>query len=586
MKKSMVSRMFAPAVGLILAGVALAAATTPSYAIAPVAGFSCTDAFASSPFVMTNVPDVPAGTAPGVTIGAGWQLQLTVQRGQSGSIIRTDTGVPIIALPGVSSGTVAGPAAGPPLVITLDAPDLGGGTALFPTIPPGNMNFSVQCIAPPPPPPPPPPPEPPLPPVEPPVTPPVVSPLEPLVQYEPNRNLDIMEAMIGLHHDDFCLNYSVPSGEDIEGYFEPLQDNKFRGQYQRAVRAPNIQDLFAPGRVTFSDDPVIEGRDVNADGDVDVISPPPLGCAVSAESLNDVNAFATVPYFPTAEMAPSLDAISQFFSYDGNSLRGVVPLQSAAKGWAVDMIVDGAFIDRSFAALNQRTLTGTVVLSGRKLLDGRTSLGLGVRVGQALTKQAATAGTLSSTSVGADIVLARQLTPTLFGALYGGAEIASNHAVVGVVTGDYSSSIIKLGGELDGRMALDVFTLTPSVSILLQYHYRPQFTDSAGTALAALSTLEVNGLAGFTISRDFLLLEHDLVVSPFAGTNLRIDHLSTAPVVAQAMPVDPFRVGGSAGIRFLWDRGASASIQVDASRGPTTTVLGASGTISIPIPSN
>ena len=97
--------------------------------------------------------------------------------------------------------------------------------------------------------------------------------------------------------------------------------------------------------------------------------------------------------------------------------------------------------------------------------------------------------------------------------------------------------------------------------------------------MAALGTLEVNGQAGVTISRDFLFLEQDVIVSPFAGTDLRIDHLSTTP----GMPLDPFRIGGTAGVRFLWDTGASASIQVDASRGRTTTVLGASATVSIPI---
>jgi iron complex outermembrane receptor protein len=43
----------------------------------------------------------------------------------------------------------------------------------------------------------------------------------------------------------------------IAGFFAPIRDVRFRGGYNRAVRAPNIQELFAPQRVVLagSDDP-------------------------------------------------------------------------------------------------------------------------------------------------------------------------------------------------------------------------------------------------------------------------------------------------------------------------------------------
>jgi len=43
----------------------------------------------------------------------------------------------------------------------------------------------------------------------------------------------------------------------IEGEFSPIRDIRFRGGYNRAVRAPTLQDLFAPQRVALdgSDDP-------------------------------------------------------------------------------------------------------------------------------------------------------------------------------------------------------------------------------------------------------------------------------------------------------------------------------------------
>lgn len=59
-------------------------------------------------------------------------------------------------------------------------------------------------------------------------------------------------------------SYSVDNGAEfktdtykIEGEFAPIRDIRFRGGYNRAVRAPTLQDFFAPQRVALdgSDDP-------------------------------------------------------------------------------------------------------------------------------------------------------------------------------------------------------------------------------------------------------------------------------------------------------------------------------------------
>ena len=77
------------------------------------------------------------------------------------------------------------------------------------------------------------------------------------------------ELRIPLAHDNFIYDanitggyrysdYSLSSGGGystntykIEGEFAPIRDLRFRGGYNRAVRAPTVQDLFAPQRVVL-----------------------------------------------------------------------------------------------------------------------------------------------------------------------------------------------------------------------------------------------------------------------------------------------------------------------------------------------
>jgi outer membrane receptor protein involved in Fe transport len=88
-------------------------------------------------------------------------------------------------------------------------------------------------------------------------------------------NEAFVEAQLPLIHDNFIYDLSVGGGYRYSSYkidggggyktntfkfeatFAPVKDITFRGTYNRAVRAPNIQDLFAPQHVALdgSDDP-------------------------------------------------------------------------------------------------------------------------------------------------------------------------------------------------------------------------------------------------------------------------------------------------------------------------------------------
>ncbi len=107
-------------------------------------------------------------------------------------------------------------------------------------------------------------------------------------------NEAFVEAQLPLVHDNFIHDLSIGGGYRYSDYkidggggfrtntykfeatFSPIKDITFRGTYNRAVRAPNIQDLFAPQRVALdgTNDPCAGGFDtkVNADGTTTVLT--------------------------------------------------------------------------------------------------------------------------------------------------------------------------------------------------------------------------------------------------------------------------------------------------------------------------
>jgi hypothetical protein len=631
MNRSLVSSLGRLAVVPALATVLFAAAATPTLAITPFNGYTCVP----NPRSVTVISSPPSTAT--VTIPAGQQLTITVSNNATfGRIVNNNTNTDVINIPGgVFSGTIVN-TTGAPMNVTLEVPffdDIFDGAFPF-----NDITITFACSAAPVVPPPPPPIGPQLPP-DPVIPQGNTSVIAPIVETpKPNRNKTLMGLQTDAVTNDLCADFypfdpDFQGGlfvvaEDIDGDGRPdtivgpdgtpavpgfpgAFSNAFQGGLRVAsgdVDGDGIPDVIvAPGSGSLPSSPPLADffafeqgyrngvrvgvGDVNGDGVADVVTAPNVKCGtepifIDGFESGNTGAFSQGVFVggyaptPEASFAP-LDAIMQYFTYDGQSVRGVVPLERSPTGWGIDVIVDAAIIDRSFAALGQRTLIGTVILNGHKRINARTGVGLGIRAGQSMTTQGAS--TLSSTSIGADLVLGYILAPRLVGALYLGGEVSANHAVNGAVTGDYHESNLKVGGTLDGTIPLEAFTVTPSVSMLLQYHRRPQFTDSVGIIVPALDTLEVNGSASLGIQKDIVLLESNLKISPFASADLLVDHVSTSPAIVFALPVDPIRLGVTAGVRFLWDTGAAASIQADASRGATTTVLGWSGTVSIPI---
>jgi outer membrane receptor protein involved in Fe transport len=74
---------------------------------------------------------------------------------------------------------------------------------------------------------------------------------------------DLLEVRGGLRYSSYSVNSTPARGFNtttwkVEGTWAPVQDLRFRGSYSRAVRAPNIAELFAPvntGLTNLNDDP-------------------------------------------------------------------------------------------------------------------------------------------------------------------------------------------------------------------------------------------------------------------------------------------------------------------------------------------
>jgi iron complex outermembrane recepter protein len=76
-----------------------------------------------------------------------------------------------------------------------------------------------------------------------------------LVQDKPGAKNLVID--MGFRHSDYSTTGSVETGK-FEVQYEPVSDLRFRGSYQRAIRAPNLIELYNPpviGLVTSGDDP-------------------------------------------------------------------------------------------------------------------------------------------------------------------------------------------------------------------------------------------------------------------------------------------------------------------------------------------
>lgn len=130
-------------------------------------------------------------------------------------------------------------------------------------------------------------------------------------------------------------------------------------------------------------------------------------------------------------------------------------------------------------------------------------------------------------------------------------------------------------------MVLDAFTLTPAVSGMLSFRHRNAYVDSASVSVPASNFFALNGNGGVTASRDFVLAERDMVVSPFVGGNVLVDYATGD--LAPALPLDILRAQLGAGVGLSWEGGATGSIQGSVSRGATTASYGLSASLHVPV---
>jgi hypothetical protein len=280
----------------------------------------------------------------------------------------------------------------------------------------------------------------------------------------------------------------------------------------------------------------------------------------------------------------SVPEVLTFLDFGGDSFSGTFPL-ATTDDWRISLIVDGAAINRGTGGLTRQTRVGSATILGSHLLDDKTTLGVGLKLGGANSVTNAPASTVNSLQVGADLAIAHMLMPDLFGGLYLGAEAASHAMSIGGVTSTFGSQTLKLGGTLEGQVDFDAFTLSPAVSALLQLRHRNGFTDSVSVAHASSNAVSFDVTAGATLSRDFEDIERGLSWTPFLTGNLLLNAsgVTPAPAGPLVIPPDVLRVQVIAGVRARWDNGMTVSLQGDIARGPTTTMFGLSGTLSVPI---
>lgn len=276
--------------------------------------------------------------------------------------------------------------------------------------------------------------------------------------------------------------------------------------------------------------------------------------------------------------------LSQYFDFGGNSASGRVPLQSTVPGWTIEAHVGGELIERTFGAINRQTWVSNLAVNGATRLDPETVLAIGLKLGAASSAQNAPAATVNSAQAGVDLGIRRLLAPNLLGGLYFGYDLGVHDTLISSVDSSFLSHNFTLGGTLGGELEYDAFTLTPSATAIVQYRHRPSFTDGAGVDIAASNTITLGGSAGVGISRDFLVPESDLLVTPYARMNLLLDYTSTAPALSgPVIPGDPLKGQLLAGVKFARRDGALLSFESQISRGANTMSFGVSGGLAVPI---
>ncbi len=295
--------------------------------------------------------------------------------------------------------------------------------------------------------------------------------------------------------------------------------------------------------------------------------------AVAEDMADRRQAAAASSYTAEPTSAPSLSAISQQMS-NASWTTG---------DWVMGAFVQGSLIERTFSALERRTNMGTLSIFGSHAIDDENTVGLGLKLGAGRTVQKAPASTIDTTQAGVDAAVAHFFSPTLMGAAYVGYEFDGHNATIAGVSSTYFSHIAKVGGKLEGTIDLDPFMLRPTASALLQFEHRPTFVDGAGVTVAQADTIDTDVTLGLLVSRTFLLVNHDVFVTPKLGAALDLSYVRTTPVPASAIPNDALTASLSAGVDVAWVEGTRFSAETRVRLSAHSRSLGLSGTFSAPI---
>lgn len=206
-------------------------------------------------------------------------------------------------------------------------------------------------------------------------------------------------------------------------------------------------------------------------------------------------------YAPTLSLNPAADATADAFDFSSGPASGSLA-NSGESEWSFNMLTSATLIDRASGGSTRSTLGGTTTFLAGRQLDSETALGFGLELGAATTNGSGPSMTLNSMQIGGDFIVAKRLSPDLFGGLYLGYELGAHEATVSGDTGNFLSHTLKAGAKLQGRIVLDQFTLTPAVSGMLSYRHRNAYVDSASASVPASNFLSLNANGGVTASRD------------------------------------------------------------------------------------
>ncbi|MDB2693977.1 TonB-dependent receptor [Erythrobacter sp.] len=235
------------------------------------------------------------------------------------------------------------------------------------------------------------------------------------------------EARIPIVQDSWLYDFSVTGGYrysdystgnqtdtyKIEGELAPTADIRIRGGYNRAVRAPTVQDLFAPQRVALdgSTDPC-SGFEITAADTGCLAQGLSVGQFVAANPASQYNGFIggnpdltpevadtyTVGAVLTPTFLPGFTASVDYFN---------IKIDEAITGIGADTIVSActATADPAFCDLINRDNSGSLwrssngfVINTQQNIGGIKTAGIDVNAGY--TRQIGSAGRLSLSFVG------------------------------------------------------------------------------------------------------------------------------------------------------------------------------------------